>query len=163
MVMPSMSHSPIRRSDGEASAVEFTTASIPVFGGFIHYLVKGRVDVICKLDLSYWGVARSCCSNSESNNALQLTVLSLQCRCVSHNIELTCRAIFTCSDRGVLKTLSLPKRCNSPAVHLKTPPKLTSSPNTRALWSIQTSANNKHNMDILFDDQRNCIAPFVVV
>ena len=89
MVMPSMPHSPIRRSDGEASAVKLTTASVSVFGGFIHYLVKSRVDVVCKLDLSYWGVARSCCSNSKSNNALQLNVLSRQWRCMSHNIELT--------------------------------------------------------------------------
>ena len=39
----------------------------------------------------------------------------------------------TCSDKGVLNTLSLPNRSNKPTVHLKTPPNLTSSPKQRAL------------------------------
>ncbi len=54
----------------------------------------------------------------------------------------------TCSERGVLKTLSLPKRCNSPAVHLNTPPKLTSSPKTNALSRLQavSQVDNKLEM-----------------
>lgn len=36
----------------------------------------------------------------------------------------------TCSQRGVLKTLLLPNRSANPVVQRKTPPKLTSSPNT---------------------------------
>ena len=53
------------------------------------------------------------------------------------NLSRSGRESRTCSERGVLKTLSLPKRCNRPAVHLKTPPKLTSSPKTSALSRLQ--------------------------
>ena len=41
-----------------------------------------------------------------------------------------------CSERGVLKTRALPYFCCNPIEHLKTPPKATSSPNTRALSSV---------------------------
>ena len=114
MVMPSMPYSSIRRSDGEASTVKLTTASVSVFRGFIHYLVKGGVDIVCKLDLSYWGVARSCCSNSKSNNALQQKVSSLQWRCMSHNIDFT---LYLLRQRGIedsvfAKTLQQPS-CTS--------------------------------------------------
>lgn len=40
---------------------------------------------------------------------------------------------ITCSQRGVLKTLCLPNLSANPVVQRKTPPKLTSSPNTYAL------------------------------
>ena len=40
---------------------------------------------------------------------------------------------LACSESGVLNTRALPNRVSRPAVHLKTPPKATSSPNTRAL------------------------------
>lgn len=39
----------------------------------------------------------------------------------------------TCSQRGVLKTLLLPNRSANPVVQRNTPPKPTSSPNTKAL------------------------------
>jgi hypothetical protein len=44
----------------------------------------------------------------------------------------------TCSDKGVLKTLSVPYFSFNPMEHLKTPPNLTSSPKT-------THLNNKKN------------------
>ena len=53
------------------------------------------------------------------------------------NLSRSGRESRTCSERGVLKTLSLPKRCNRSAVHLNTPPKLTSSPKTSALSWLQ--------------------------
>lgn len=43
----------------------------------------------------------------------------------------------TCSDRGVLKTRSLPYRSCKPTVHLKTPPNATSSPNKQALQRLK--------------------------
>ena len=52
--------------------------------------------------------------------------------------------LLTCSDSGVLNTLSFPKRCNKPAVQRKTPPKLTSSPNTRDLQRIGLQCCKHH-------------------
>ena len=56
--------------------------------------------------------------------------------------------LFTCSQRGVLNTLSVPYFSFSPKLHLKTPPNLTSSPKSTALEEINTSYLN-HKM-ILF-------------
>lgn len=78
VIMSSVTNSSIRCSDCQASAVKLTTASVSVFGGFIHYLVKGWIDVVCKLNLCYWGVARSSCSDSKPNNALCTAVLRFQ-------------------------------------------------------------------------------------
>ena len=65
----------------------------------------------------------------------------------------------TCSERGVLNTLSLPKRCNRPAVHLNTPPKLTSSPNTSALMDHKVLSFSITEPTTCFDGQR----PFVLL
>lgn len=70
VIVPSMANSPIRCSDCQASAVKLATTSISVLGGFIHYLVKSRVDVVCKLDFSYCCVTSCSCSNSKANNTL---------------------------------------------------------------------------------------------
>lgn len=45
--------------------------------------------------------------------------------------------MIPCSDRGVLKTLSMPKRSYSPEVHLNTPPYFTSSPKTFVLNQLR--------------------------
>lgn len=70
VIVPSMTDSPVRCSDRQASTVELPTTSISVLGGFVHYLVKGRVDVVCKLDFSNCCVAGCSCSNTKANNAL---------------------------------------------------------------------------------------------
>jgi hypothetical protein len=61
--------------------------------------------------------------------------------------------LFTCSQRGVLNTLSVPYFSFSPKLHLKTPPNLTSSPKSTALEEINTSYLN-HKM-ILFSIPMN--------
>ncbi len=70
VVVPAMPHSPIWRSDGQAPTVKLTTTPVSVLGSLVDYLIKSRVDVVCKLDLSNWSAAKSGCPNSKPDNSL---------------------------------------------------------------------------------------------
>ena len=58
MIVAPMTHSPIGGSDSQPSTVEFSTTPVSVLGGLVDYLIKCRVDVVGKLDLSYSGAAK---------------------------------------------------------------------------------------------------------
>ncbi len=57
VIVPSVTNSPIGRSDGQTPTVELTTTPVSVFGGLVDNLIKCRIDVVCKLYLSYRSAA----------------------------------------------------------------------------------------------------------
>jgi hypothetical protein len=58
VIMPSVTHSPIGRSDGKTPTVELATAPVSVFGGLVDNLIKCRIDIVCKLYFSYRSTAK---------------------------------------------------------------------------------------------------------
>ena len=58
VIVPSMTHSPIGRSDGKTPTVELATAPVSVFGGLVDNLIKCRIDIVCKLYFSYRSTAK---------------------------------------------------------------------------------------------------------
>ena len=72
MVMPSMTHRPIWGSDGQTPTIKLATAPVSVLGSLIDNLIKSRVDVVCKLDLSYGSAAKCSCPNTKPNNPLKV-------------------------------------------------------------------------------------------
>jgi hypothetical protein len=114
------------------------TASAP-------YLIECGEDVVGKLDLRHRAIPLSRRPNGKPHNALHLQ----ECRgrpAQAHTVWLpatcpaglkvliwrcsscTCSRVRTCSDSGVLNTRSRPNLSSRPRLHMKTPPKATSSP-----------------------------------
>lgn len=58
VIVPSVTNSPIGRSDGQTSTVELATAPVSVFGGLVDNLVKRWIDVVCKLYFGYRSTAK---------------------------------------------------------------------------------------------------------
>lgn len=70
MVVATMTHSTIRRTEREFAAVKLSSRAIAELGGFIHNLVKGREDVVRELDLCDRRASRGSVADCKSSDTL---------------------------------------------------------------------------------------------
>ncbi len=70
MIEPAINTATIGRADGETTAVKFITTAIAILGSFINNLIKGRENIIGKLD--FGDGYRTLCgqTNGKTNNTL---------------------------------------------------------------------------------------------
>lgn len=110
-----MSDSSPGRANRQPAAVEHVAGAEAVFSGLIHDLVECGEDVVAKLDLG-----DGCEPHAREPDGKRADALAWD-------------SVRTCSQSGVLKTLSVPYFSFSPWEQRKTPPNLTSSPKRKAL------------------------------
>lgn len=70
VVVPAVAHCAVGGADGEPPHVVLPTCAVPVLGRLVGDLVKGREDVVCKLDLGDGGVPLCSGAHPEPHDAL---------------------------------------------------------------------------------------------
>lgn len=139
------------RTDGELPNVELSARAVPKFRSLVHklriklffksdiwkilscgcYLIECGVYVVCKLNFCYRGVAHRGKADSKARDAL------LSQGCIKHTLAAKLFSETLISPlRYKGKSLPHVVYIKLTIVHLNTPPKATSSPNTTAVSSF---------------------------
>lgn len=70
MIMSTMAYCSVRCANSQSTDVVRSTSTVSIFCSFVCDLIKGRENIIGKLNFCNRRIAFCCCSDSESDDAL---------------------------------------------------------------------------------------------